>query len=171
MWVGWVREIMPLRLDLQIRDYSLARNLGQAREVWIPESMEENIEETVAEIVTLAREYPPTSEANHPPPPYYQRGVGYFGRTGKLTKPSEQLNTRWEKGVRRFTNRVEGVVINRASYSGYVQDRQFQTPFHQLRGWRTVQDIVDDIADGDEILTKVRRTVDRIIARLRSVKT
>lgn len=143
----------------------------------------ENATYAVAEeAIRVFKDYPPETEANEPPPPYYERGVGYYGRTGKLTKPSEQLDQRWGFEVNRMGDEmVTATVENTASYAAYVHgdEEQLQMPWHAARGWpnalATISAMVGDPeatglsgARGPSISTRVRNAFSGIAERVAS---
>lgn len=77
------------------------------------------------------QQYPPETEANRPPAPYYERGLGTVYASGRSDKSSENFGKQWTirpygKGVR---------IGNSASYAEYVSGRK--QPLHMHRkGWR-----------------------------------
>jgi hypothetical protein len=118
------------------------------------ERINEAMEEIAVESILVFKDYPPETEANQPPPPYYQRGIGYYGRTGQITKPSQQLDTQWAYSIDSTENSVRLEIENIATYAQYVHgdEDQLQMPWHAARGWphgaRTVADIVGGM-EGD----------------------
>lgn len=89
--------------------------------------------------------YPPTSEANQPPVPYYIRGTGTQYTNGNRGE-SAQLGNQWEKSVELQDNGVVGVVKNiKAPYAPYVHGMLSQLGIHATRGWRSVAKIADGI--------------------------
>lgn len=73
--------------------------------------------------------YPDKTEANFPPPPYYERGKGTVG-VHKTRRTSENLHAKWK------VKSTSGVILeNTASYSGVVQGLA-QTRLHASRGWK-----------------------------------
>lgn len=84
------------------------------------------------------QKYPPTTDANRPPTPWYLRGVGtqYKNRNDGR---SERYGTQWH------TDKVSwgAKVGNRASYAIYVGgDKQ---PGHMAaKGWRKLVDVVKE---------------------------
>src|SRR3990167_6710203 len=95
-------------------------------------------------VVQGASIYPPETEANFPPPPYYIRGVGtQLSETLNLNE-SEQLGTRWVTHVNATNKDIQGVIDNEASYAPRVHGRSGQKAFHGARGWRKVTKIIRD---------------------------
>lgn len=141
----------------------LLKKILETRTTSIPSVMENEMNTLMTDIVNELGAYPPTSKANNPPPPYYERGVGYYGRFGKLTKLSQQLGTRWETELRKDPKGITGVIKNTATYSGYVHDQNLQPPFHASRGWKTAQKVVDTQSKGDGILKKLQVAVNGIL--------
>ena len=151
-----------LGLRLTVKD-NVSPGLEQSK-IAIPELMQSELEQLMEDIVTDVEVYPPTTAANNPPPPYYERGTGYYGRTGKLTKRSEQLGTRWGFELNPTRAGMEGLIYNRASYAAWVQDLEFQTPWHAATGWKTVQESADENVPG-----AVSRFKNRITSKLSSI--
>jgi hypothetical protein len=106
------------------------------------------VEEIADASITVAQEYPPETEGNQPPPPYYQRGAGMIGYDGGIVpgKESENLGAQWVYEIIPTERGVDSRITNRASYSGYVhgspEDNPPQTVFHAAHGWATIADIV-----------------------------
>jgi hypothetical protein len=98
--------------------------------------------------------------------------VGYFGRGGRLSKVSEDLQSQWSMNVSRSQDTVTGVLANRASYAKYVHnkpgdpDPPWQASFHGRRGWPTVQDVIRDEAgidvDTGSAKNKFQQAIDRV---------
>ena len=106
--------------------------------------------------------YPPASEANQPNSRrWYERGYGprWIVRSGEVhgSKTSETLGRSWTTAVKDQGLTVE--VGAHASYAPYVQDREQQAWFHKARGWRTVQDVVEE--DGERIANQVREALEK----------
>lgn len=82
--------------------------------------------------------YPRRTQANMPPPPYYQRGRGRVTRSGRLMPTSERLGTQFYKNAWLSGPDAYGLVGQRASYGRYVVgDRQ---PRHMAdKGWLTLK--------------------------------
>lgn len=108
----------------------------------------EEFEEAGQDIVELMQQYPPESEANQPPPPYYIRGTGYIGRGGNVEKPSQQLGQQWSVTVGGKDDLVDVSVLNTATYSAWVHGAQLQTAFHAQRGWRKLSDVARESLEG-----------------------
>jgi hypothetical protein len=139
---------MGLRLDVEVRDSELLSRLNEGTTVVIPRELTHMVEEIVEESIAVAQEYPPETEANQPPPPYYQRGAGMIGYGGGLVpgKYSENLGAQWVYEITPTEHGADGTITNRASYSGYVhgdlQDEHPQVPWHAEIGWPIMADVV-----------------------------
>ena len=90
-----------------------------------------------------AQAYPPESEANSPPPPYYKRGIGTQYASFNLGE-SERLGWSWRKKVTAMAQGLIGELSNMASYAPWVHGEKSQAWFHIGR-WRTVAQIAVDI--------------------------
>lgn len=111
------------------------------------------------EFVGLAQEYPPETEANRPPPPFYTR--------------TNTLKDGW-------STRDSGngyLIENPVPYLPWVHGTQKQAWFHKARGWKTIKNFLDLIGlngeeQGDHILletpaiTSLRTRVTEKIKRL-----
>lgn len=81
------------------------------------------------------RRYPPATDANRPPIPYYIRGRGMQYRNHNNGK-SEKLGTRWQVSPYRQT----GILIeNPASYARYVHGEEQASAMARI-GWRKLYD-------------------------------
>ena len=84
--------------------------------------------------------YPPESEANRPPVPYYERGEGTVTASG-LRKTSQDMMRKWKVET--------GSTIalkNAATYSGYVQGLA-QVGYHKQRGWKNAHERAEQMLD------------------------
>ena len=88
--------------------------------------------------------YPPETEANFPPAPYYIRGAGTQISNDFNIGESEQLGERWTERVTFSATEIKGEVTNVASYAPHVQGRTAQDPLHAGHGWRTAGKILQD---------------------------
>lgn len=98
--------------------------------------------------VLNASTYPPESDANQPPPPYYRRGTGTQYATFNRME-SQQLDKHWDGKVELEDNGVTGIISNPVSYAPFVHgtatDPTIQQWYHTLHGWRTLHKIAEDI--------------------------
>lgn len=88
--------------------------------------------------------YPPESEANQPPPPYYIRGVG-TQYVNSNRGESQHLGETWDKSISKEDQGVIGTILPTATYAPYVHGTQSQIPIHNARGWRKVTQIAEDV--------------------------
>lgn len=84
-------------------------------------------------------QYPPSTAANMPPEPYYERGYGTH--PGPAT--SEMLGRSWTTKVTTGRNSWQGKLGTTVSYAPVVQDEERQAQVHRGR-WHTVQGAVRD---------------------------
>lgn len=110
---------------------------------------------TVRSIVRVMQEYPPETDANRPPPPYYIRGTGRVLRGGKILFTSGQLGSNWEDSISVSSAEVVGEIRNSTAnpmtgnvYSSYVHGapgglgrRGEQASFHTRRGWPSLLNV------------------------------
>lgn len=93
--------------------------------------------DTAEDFVQIAQVYPPESEANSAPPPFWQRGVGKIRSVGGTPNPaSQQLGSSWSVTHAR---QDEIMITNPTTYAPWVHGNKKQAWFHKLRGWKTVQ--------------------------------
>ena len=85
------------------------------------------------------RKYPPATEANRPPTPYYRRGVGMVRSRG-IDLTSERLGTQFYAKADIHGREIIGIAGQRASYGHYVVgDKQ---PHHMAdKGWKKMEDV------------------------------
>lgn len=108
------------------------------------------------------RLYPPETEANRPPTPYYIRGRG-TQRAGRRIPEyndlkSEKLGTQWY--VSADYGRMQTVIGNRASYAPYVHGAE-QARHMATKGWRKLLDVA---MEKIEWITEIYQAwIDRII--------
>ena len=86
------------------------------------------------------QQYPPESDANRPPAPYWVRGVGKIDKDGRIIEPSQHYKDSWR------TEKVkEGTALtNDASYAVWIAKRDKQFHVHTARNWPTIEDVVED---------------------------
>jgi hypothetical protein len=95
-------------------------------------------EEVVQRTVGL-QQYPPASEANYPPTPYYIRGRGTQrgGKGGEHNDmSSEKLGSRWFTEQDGYTTKIG----NNASYAKYVHGDE-QAGHMAIKGWRKLSEV------------------------------
>lgn len=91
-----------------------------------------------------AQVYPPETEANQPPPPYYIRGQGTQYANGNRGE-SQQLKDNWQTEVNVSGKGVLGKIFNSVvTYAPWVHGVAWQRRFHKARGWRNIRQITDE---------------------------
>ena len=140
---------MPVTIRIDIRGAKeMAGRLDRAEALIRKMAMLGGMHEATKYVAKNAAEYPPTTEANAPPPPYYIRGTGTQYKTYNR-KESEQLNLHWDRMVSERKNGVLGVVKNEVSYAPWVHSVKRQTWFHKYRTkWRNIEGIKRDVEQG-----------------------
>lgn len=99
-------------------------------------------QQSTSALAKEASHYPPTSEANSPPPPYYIRGTGtQYAKANR--RESEQLGRHWTTDVHVLGDEVEGIVDNPTTYAPWVHGVNKQAGFHATRGWRNMEQIIE----------------------------
>ena len=96
-----------------------------------------------AEVQNVLAPYPPAPAAGNP---WYERGFGtkYRRKDGRITgrRTSEMMERKWSIISR---SAMKAVLMNKASYSGWVHDSDDQTSRHAATGWQTDQTAADII--------------------------
>jgi hypothetical protein len=117
--------------ELQRKFDAFGRNLD--REAFQP-AAEESIKMVLA--TQGLQNYPPETDANRPPAPYYVRGTGTYTGT-KNNYKSERLGTQF------YTEAISGGARtgNRASYAPYVVGTDQAAPMKRI-GWRIYRDAI-----------------------------
>jgi len=94
--------------------------------------------------------YPPATQANRKPGingySWYVRNYGTRTVTGKGYPTSQQMSKKWSFKTRIQGNSVRGEIINRASYSPFVQG-ELQARYHKARGWKRADEVIDKTLD------------------------
>lgn len=102
------------------------------------------------------QKYPPMTDANAPPAPYYRRGMGMVYKNS-VKATSENLGKQWTvKRGSSFTTEIG----NRASYAKWVHGDD-QAHFMAPKGWRKLKEVATENMDK---ITKVYNAwVDKLL--------
>lgn len=76
--------------------------------------------------------YPPTTDANAPPYPYYERGRGTWTSPDRNLGNSEIMGKKWTTEARGYNTKIGNI----ASYSKWVHDDDLQARAMGLIGWK-----------------------------------
>ena len=101
------------------------------------------------------KKYPPLTDANAPPTPYYIRGRGTQTKSGNTGK-SEKLGTLWYAKAQGYSTAVG----NRASYAKYVHGDDDQATFMAPKGWRKLKEVAE------EKITEITKVYDAWVGKL-----
>lgn len=113
-----------------------------------PQEIEQDIGQAAAEAAKLiiiqegVSNYPPATEANAPPVPWYERGKGmWVNRAGQLVNKgnSEQYGKAFD--VQKV--RMGVTILNKASYGKYLGGEQQARHMARI-GWRKVFDVAKE---------------------------
>ena len=164
---------MPVvSIDIKMLADEIIDSLDKVSTVVIPQETEDAFEDILQDALAELRVYPPETEANQPPPPYYIRGVGNVGWFDTVTKVSEDLRSQWKSEVTKSKNVVTGKLKNIASYAKYVHNEQegdalppYQARFHAKRGWPTAQAAVRRAA-GMETESSIGKRMHQIVDKI-----
>ena len=88
------------------------------------------------------RRYPPMTQANQPPPPYYIRGRGMQVSSSRNTGKSERLGTRWD--VKQF-GRLGIEISNPVSYAEWVHGERQARAMRRI-GWKKLSEVAKEKA-------------------------
>jgi hypothetical protein len=124
-------------IDEQIEKYSQADPMAE-------QLLTGAMGQAVDLVQTDAAIYAPESDANQPPPPFYQRGTGTIYADGSTRGESQQMGSRWERTITLEDDGVIGTVSNPVTYSPWLHSMSRQTPVHAARDWRRVDRIARD---------------------------
>lgn len=94
------------------------------------------------------QKYPPSTDANLPPTPYYKRGMGMQYKTRNNGK-SERYGTQWHVDKVKWGIKI----ANRASYAKYLTGDKEQARVMARIGWKKISDVVKDR------MPKIKKTV------------
>ncbi len=102
------------------------------------ETVEGGNKEVMAEILgtTGVQKYPPATDANQPPTPYYIRGRGTQLKSRNLGN-SERYGTRWSTKTSGYTTIAE----NTASYGQHLVGENQASAMGKI-GWRRIVDVM-----------------------------
>ena len=120
---------------MTIKITGLDKALAELKKIDSPKRRQRGTLAVAFEIQKDIEKYPPESEANRPPAPFYIRGTGTVSTSGRIHKTSEDLNKRWTV---KSEGRTAARIRNTASYGIFVYgdgDGKRQTRFHKRRGW------------------------------------
>lgn len=143
------------------------------RKVGIKETLYGGTEESLRDVMSAMQQYPPESEANRPPYPYWSRGTGRIHASGNVNPVSQRYGDSWELEVRQTKDGAEGMLSNSASYAPWVGSRQSQAWFHRARGWPTIENEAEKrglttskITVSSRIASRVRSAIENLKGRL-----
>lgn len=128
-------------IEIEVRGVEkLVQALDRAPDV-IRANMAAAAKEAGSEIINTEglKVYPPETDANKPPEPYYIRGVGMQRVSGN--------NFKSEKYGSKFYVKTEGygaIIGNSASYAKYLADEEDQATHMAKIGWRKLIDVARD---------------------------
>lgn len=139
---------MAVTIQIDIRgDKELVAKLYQVDATIRKTVVAGGMQDAVRYVAQNAAVYPPTTEANSPPPPYYIRGTG-TQYASYNRRESEQLNLHWDTRVNQHHGATVGVVENKVSYAPWVHSVVRQSWFHKMRNWRNIERIKQDVEQG-----------------------
>jgi hypothetical protein len=132
-----INELDSRRIERKLRDVANQEYLAGAMQAGL------------SHLKSGVAEYPPPSYANQPyQRRWYERNWGgkWMRADGSVggRKTSEMLGKSWTTRVENRGRR--GVLGTKVSYAPFVQDKSRQASFHAARGWKTVQDVMQERA-------------------------
>ena len=152
---------MPVVIDIKIEGIKeLSGRLDKVSDLIRKMAMLGGMHDATKYVATNAAVYPPTTEANVPPPPYYIRGTGTQYK-GYNRNESEQLNLRWDRIVSEKGDDVQGVVENKTTYAPWVHGVVRQRWFHKTHNWRNIERIKNDVEQG--VVQIFRHGVEKVL--------
>jgi hypothetical protein len=127
--------------------------------------LEQDTEILAREAVDTLTTYPPESEGNFPPPPYWERGVGLVGGQGQLYRPSQRYGDsgeRWEYNTSTVGDTVTTVATTDITYAPYLGDPKRQAGFHARRGWKTTEQAIMILEHSPALKVTLQNAVSRV---------
>ena len=104
--------------------------------------------------------YPPTTDANAPPYPYYERGRGTWTSPDRNLGNSEIMGKKWTIEAQGYNTKIGNI----ASYSNWVHDDVDQAQAMGLIGWKKLFQTAKSKAKD---ITRIYQTrIDKLIKRL-----
>jgi hypothetical protein len=103
---------------------------------------------------------PPETDANAPPYPYYQRGLGTWTSPDHNLRNSEIMPKAWNTVARGYNTKIGNI----ASYSKWVHDDDLQAQAMGLIGWKKL--FATTKSKTREITRIYQNRVDKLIRRL-----
>lgn len=129
--------------------------VGSQLDVYLKTAAEESLNE-VLDTVGI-RKYPPTTAANNPPYPYYQRGKGTWTSPGVNRGNSERFGENWSTSLMPYGAKA----INNTSYGVYLVDDQLQATHSARIGWRKLGEVARE--KSEKIKAIFQNALDRLI--------
>lgn len=140
---------MPELISIEIKGLD---KLIKAFDKWPKEiraSMEKAGREAAEEVIQTEglASYPPSTAANAPPYPYYERGKGTWTSPGHNLYNSEILGKKWTTKATGYNT----IIGNTASYAKWLHDDKHQAKAMGRIGWRKLFEVAK------EKVTKITR--------------
>lgn len=104
--------------------------------------------------------YPPETDANAPPYPYYERGRGTWTSPNRNLQNSEIMGKAWTIEAQGYNTKVGNI----ASYSNWVHDDVDQAQAMGLHGWKKL--FATAKSKAREITRIYQTRIDKLIKRL-----
>lgn len=133
-----------IRVSVREKLGELTRRMKEFVPIFQDES-EKELQEIGAAFVSVAQKYPPENDGNRPPAPYWQRGVGRIGVSGKVTQYSENMKGGWAYRTANEGGDPLLTIRNPTTYAPWVHGDRQQAWFHERNGWPTISEIGDEI--------------------------
>jgi hypothetical protein len=129
----------------------ISRNVDQLTERYVAgeqmaiELLITGMERSINYAALNAAFYPPETEANQPPVPYYIRGTGtQYAIHNRME--SQQLSDSWTKEITLDNNGVVGKLMPTATYAPFLHGMLARKLSNMAIGWRNVGEIALDVA-------------------------
>lgn len=163
-----------LRLSTAISGFKeTIANLTHWHQYTVKQDLYQGTVESLEDLLVAMQTYPPESEANRPPHPYWARGVGRVHASGKIDPVSENYGQSWDLTVKETATGADGRLTNSASYAPWVGTRDKQAWFHAQRGWPVIEDEADKrgisiekIAISSRIAQRIRQSISNLREKL-----
>jgi hypothetical protein len=109
----------------------------------LPNYVQAAVTASAEHVRSITSVYPPETEANAPPPPYYRRAVGMItSAAGHVSRASEVMSSKWYV---KPSGRTGAEIGNTASYSKFIHGAEKdRVRWAGARGWKSVEDTIKE---------------------------
>lgn len=125
--------------------------------------------ELAREFVDYITVYPPETDGNRPPYPYWRRGTGRIHRNGTVNPSSQKYGTSWNITNKKLIGGGETLAWTNVTYAPYLADPNKQTWFHAKNQWRTTDDALEYIGVSGRTVSDASPIIQNALNRVREI--